>query len=136
MESIKRPPDLEKPHSVVKRLEKRLKRAMKGRDDVIDLLLVALLADGHVLIEKYPGSGKTTLAKALGEAIIGDLEGDEIPGFRRIQFTLDLLPSDITGVNVFDAESGKFQFRRGPIFAYLVLGDKVSDLRQSRRLAW
>ncbi len=118
--------DLERPYSVIKRLEKRLKRAMKGRDDVIDLLLVALLADGHVLLEDYPGSGKTTLAKALGDAIIDDLPFDEIPGFRRIQFTPDLLPSDITGVNVFNAESGKFQFRRGPIFAYLVLGDEIN----------
>lgn len=121
-----RPNNLEKPYSVIKRLEKRLKRAMKGRDDVIDLLLVALLADGHVLLEDYPGSGKTTLAKALGDAIIDDLEFDEIPGFRRIQFTPDLLPSDITGVNVFDAETSKFQFRRGPIFAYLVLGDEIN----------
>jgi MoxR-like ATPase len=126
MESIRWPLDLDKPYSVVKRLEKRLKRAMKGRDDVIDLLLVALLADGHVLLEDYPGSGKTTLAKALGEAIIDDLESDEIPGFRRIQFTPDLLPSDITGVNVFDADTGKFHFRRGPIFAYLVLGDEIN----------
>jgi MoxR-like ATPase len=118
--------DLEKPYSVVKRLEKRLKRAVKGRDDVIDLILIALLADGHVLLEDYPGSGKTTLAKALGDAIVDDLESDEIAGFRRIQFTPDLLPSDITGVNVFDAETNKFQFRRGPIFAYLVLGDEIN----------
>jgi MoxR-like ATPase len=126
MLSIGRPQALEKPYSVIKRIENRLKRAMKGRDEVIDLLLIALLADGHVLLEDYPGSGKTTLAKALGEAIVDDLESDEIPGFRRIQFTPDLLPSDITGVNVFDAETGKFQFRRGPIFAYLVLGDEIN----------
>jgi MoxR-like ATPase len=117
---------LEKPYSVLKRLESRLKRAVKGRDDVIDLLLVALLADGHVLLEDYPGSGKTTLAKALGDSIVDDLQQDEIPGFRRIQFTPDLLPSDITGVSVFDAEAGKFYFRRGPIFAYLVLGDEIN----------
>lgn len=117
---------LEKPYSVLKRLESRLKRAVKGRDDVIDLLLIALLADGHVLLEDYPGSGKTTLAKALGDSIIDDLHSDEIPGFRRIQFTPDLLPSDITGVSVFDAESSKFDFRRGPIFAYLVLGDEIN----------
>jgi MoxR-like ATPase len=117
---------LEKPYSVLKRLESRLKRAVKGRDDVIDLLLIALLADGHVLLEDYPGSGKTTLAKALGDSILDDLHSDEIPGFRRIQFTPDLLPSDITGVSVFDAESSKFYFRRGPIFAYLVLGDEIN----------
>lgn len=117
---------LDKPYSVLKRLESRLKRAVKGRDDVIDLLLIALLADGHVLLEDYPGSGKTTLAKALGDSILDDLHSDEIPGFRRIQFTPDLLPSDITGVSVFDAESSKFYFRRGPIFAYLVLGDEIN----------
>ena len=114
---------LEKPYGVMKRLESRLKRAVKGRDDVIDLLLIALLADGHVLLEDYPGSGKTTLARALGDSILDDLSQDEIPGFRRIQFTPDLLPSDITGVSVFEAETGSFHFRRGPIFAYLVLGD-------------
>jgi MoxR-like ATPase len=118
--------DLEIPFSVAKRLENRLKRAVKGRNDVIELMLVGLLADGHVLLEDYPGSGKTALAKALGDAILDDLDSDGIPGFRRIQFTPDLLPSDITGVNVFDVETNKFQFCRGPIFAYLVLGDEIN----------
>ena len=117
---------LDKPYGVLKRLENRLKRAVKGRDDVIDLLLVALLADGHVLLEDYPGSGKTTLARALGDSIMDDLPEDDIPGFRRIQFTPDLLPSDITGISVFEAETGNFHFRRGPIFAYLVLGDEIN----------
>jgi len=112
--------------SVLKRLEDRLKRAVKGRDDVIDLLLIALLADGHVLLQDYPGSGKTTIAKCLGDSILDDLPDDEIPGFRRIQFTPDLLPSDITGVSVFDAATGAFHYRRGPIFAYVVLGDEIN----------
>jgi MoxR-like ATPase len=117
---------LEAACSVIERLENRLKRAIKGRDDVIDLLLIALLADGHVLLQDYPGSGKTTLAKCLGDAIIDDIPDDEIPGFRRIQFTPDLLPSDITGISVFDAASSSFHFRRGPIFSYVVLGDEIN----------
>lgn len=111
---------------VFRRIEGRLKHAVKGRDDVIELVLIALFADGHVLLEDYPGSGKTTLAKTLGESIIDDLEEDEIAAYRRIQFTPDLLPSDITGVSVFDAETSTFSFRRGPIFAYVVLGDEIN----------
>jgi len=119
-------PGIRSAHDVLERLGARLKRAVKGRDDVIDLLLIALLSDGHVLLEDYPGSGKTTLAKALGDSIIDDLASDDIAGFRRIQFTPDLLPSDITGVSVFDADSSTFHFRRGPIFAYVVLGDEIN----------
>lgn len=118
--------DLHLPISVMQRVRNRLRRAVKGRDSVIDMVLIALMADGHVLLEDYPGSGKTTLAKALGDALIDDIPDDEIPGFRRIQFTPDLLPSDVTGVSVFDADSGTFHFRRGPIFAYVVLADEIN----------
>ncbi|MCE1205204.1 MAG: AAA family ATPase [Holophagaceae bacterium] len=109
--------------SVLDRLRKRLRFSVLGRDEVVDLILVALLADGHVLLEDYPGSGKTTLAKALGDAIE---DGGDFPAFRRIQFTPDLLPSDITGISVFDAETGKFHFRPGPLFAHIVLGDEIN----------
>jgi MoxR-like ATPase len=111
---------------VVARLRDRLRAAVRGRDDVIDLVLVALLADGHVLLEDYPGSGKTTLARALGAAIHDDAEQPGIASFRRIQFTPDLLPSDITGTNVFDVEHNRFVFRRGPIFAHVVLADEIN----------
>jgi len=111
---------------VFRRLEGRLRHAVKGRDDVIELVLIALFADGHVLLEDYPGSGKTTLAKTLGDSIIDDIPDDQIAAFRRIQFTPDLLPSDITGVSVFDADTSTFSFRRGPIFAYVVLGDEIN----------
>jgi MoxR-like ATPase len=97
-----------------------------GRDDVIELVLVALFADGHCLLEDYPGSGKTTLAKSLGNAIHDDLPDDDIPSFRRIQFTPDLLPSDVTGVTIFDTQTNTFQFRRGPVFAYVVLVDEIN----------
>jgi MoxR-like ATPase len=111
---------------VAEKIRARVRDHVMGRDDVIELVLVALMSDGHMLLEDYPGSGKTTLAKALGESIEDDLPGDEIPSFRRIQFTPDLLPSDITGVLVFDAESNTFSFRRGPIFAYVVLVDEIN----------
>jgi MoxR-like ATPase len=111
--------------SVLARLRARLRAQVIGRDDVIDLVIVALLSDGHVLLEDYPGSGKTTLAKALGAAIVDDPDSP-FAAFRRIQFTPDLLPSDITGVSVFDAPTGSFQFRPGPLFAHIVLADEIN----------
>ena len=117
---------IDKAKTLIDHLRRRLNYAVKGRDDVIELILVALLSDGHVLLEDYPGSGKTTLAKTLGESIVDDLPEDEIPDFRRIQFTPDLLPSDVTGMTIFDSDTKTFQFRRGPIFAYVVLGDEIN----------
>lgn len=111
---------------VVDRLRARLRAAIRGRDDIIDLVLTALLADGHVLLEDFPGSGKTTLARALGESVREDVEVEGIAPFRRIQFTPDLLPSDITGTNVFDVEANGFTFRRGPVFAHVVLADEIN----------
>ena len=108
------------------RLMGRLRAAVKGRDDVIELVVVALLADGHVLLEDYPGSGKTTLARALGEAIDEDSSVAGIAPFRRIQFTPDLLPSDITGTSVFEVARSTFELRRGPIFSHVVLADEIN----------
>jgi len=111
---------------VAERLGARLRAAIRGRDDVVELVLIALLADGHVLLEDYPGSGKTTLARALGNALEeGDGPGG-VAAFRRIQFTPDLLPSDITGTNIFDIETSRFAFRRGPVFAHIVLADEIN----------
>ena len=112
--------------AVVETLQRRLRAAVRGRDEVIDLVLIALLADGHVLLEDYPGSGKTTLARALGEAIVDDGPAERIAAFRRIQFTPDLLPSDITGTTIFDVESHRFDFRPGPLFAHIVLADEIN----------
>jgi MoxR-like ATPase len=112
--------------SVASRLRARLKDNVLGRDDIIELVLVALFSDGHVLLEDYPGSGKTTLAKTLGASIKDDIAHDEIADFRRIQFTPDLLPSDVTGVMVFDTATNGFSFRRGPVFAYVVLVDEIN----------
>jgi MoxR-like ATPase len=117
---------LDQAYELAQAVERRLQHAIRGREAVIDLLLIALLADGHVLLEDYPGSGKTTLAKALGDSIRDDQPHDEIVAFRRIQFTPDLLPSDITGVTVFDPDTGSFSFRPGPLFAHIVLADEIN----------
>jgi MoxR-like ATPase len=111
--------------NVASRVRNRLRAAIVGRDQVIDLVIIALLADGHVLLEDYPGSGKTTLAKALGESLIDSGQGDII-SMRRVQFTPDLLPSDVTGTTIFDPEQRKFFFRPGPIFAHVLLADEIN----------
>jgi MoxR-like ATPase len=113
---------------VARRLFDRVRAEVRGRDEVIELVLIALLADGHVLLEDFPGSGKTTLAKTLGEAIVDvpDGSGRLIESFRRIQFTPDLLPSDVTGTTVFEPKTGNFSFRPGPVFAHVVLADEIN----------
>lgn len=114
---------------VAKRLFDRVSAVVRGRDDVIELVLISLIADGHILLEDFPGSGKTTLAKALGEAIVDDRPVSTrglIEAFRRIQFTPDLLPSDLTGTSIFEPKTGNFSFRPGPIFAHVVLADEIN----------
>ena len=118
--------ELEPAGDVVRRLQARLTRAVIGRDEVIELVVIALLADGHVLLEDYPGSGKTTLAKALGDCIIDDQPDDNIVTIRRIQFTPDLLPGDVTGTTIFDPNTNRFFFRPGPLFAHIVLADEIN----------
>ncbi len=93
-------------------------RVIQGKSDVIDLMVTAMIAEGHVLIEDVPGVGKTQLAKSLARSIDGT--------FHRIQFTPDLLPADLTGVSIWDRQRGKFVFRRGPIFANVVVGDEIN----------
>ena len=110
--------------STLRTLRVALSRVIRGRDDTIKLLLTGLVADGHVLIEDYPGSGKTTLAKALGGSIdCSGVQKENIVPFRRIQFTPDLLPTDVLGVNVFEPQSASFRFQSGPVFAHVVLAD-------------
>jgi MoxR-like ATPase len=117
---------LEQAHAVTMRVKNRLAAVIRGRADVIDLILIALVADGHVLLEDFPGSGKTTLARALGECFAAHDVAEHIALFRRIQFTPDLLPSDITGTNIFDVTTNGFVFRRGPLFAHIVLADEIN----------
>lgn len=100
------------------RLKEALGHVIRGKDSAIELLIVGLLADGHVLIEDVPGVGKTTLAKALSRAIRAD--------FMRIQFTPDLLPADILGASVLDPREGSFSFQPGPVFTHLLLADEIN----------
>jgi MoxR-like ATPase len=95
-----------------------IERVIQGKREVVDLVVMSLLAEGHVLIEDVPGVGKTLLAKALARSIHCD--------FQRVQFTPDLLPSDITGVSVWDRERSQFVFRPGPVFTNIVLGDEIN----------
>jgi MoxR-like ATPase len=99
-------------------VSENIERVIQGKRDVVELVVLCLLAEGHVLIEDVPGVGKTLLAKSLARSIHCE--------FQRIQFTPDLLPSDVTGVSVWDRERGSFVFRAGPVFTNIVLGDEIN----------
>lgn len=115
-------------HATISKLFEALRQIIKGRDDTIKLTLTALCADGHVLLEDYPGSGKTTLTKSLGMLIGADPDEHDtlIAPFKRIQFTPDMLPGDILGVNIFEPANGTFKFIPGPVFAHIVLADEIN----------
>ncbi|HXH82295.1 MAG TPA: AAA family ATPase, partial [Candidatus Tectomicrobia bacterium] len=102
----------------VRRLEANIGRALVGKAGVVRLAVIGLLARGHLLIEDMPGVGKTTLAAALARSIG--------LGFQRIQFTSDMLPSDILGVSVYQPASGEFVFKPGPLFTNIVLADEIN----------
>lgn len=110
--------DLSKLKQAVESIKEQLRKIIIGQDDFIELLLVALLADGHVLIEGVPGVAKTVTAKLLAKTISTD--------FNRIQFTPDLMPSDVLGTSVLNMKTSDFEFKKGPIFSNLVLIDEIN----------
>ena len=101
-----------------KRLRDNIQQVIVGKDEIIDLALIAMLCEGHVLLEDVPGTGKTTLAKTIA-ASLGCT-------FRRVQFTPDLLPSDVTGIYYYDQKQQAFEFRPGPIFSQILLADEIN----------
>ena len=105
-------------NDLLPRIKENVSRVIIGKDSVIDLLLTALAAGGHVLLEDIPGTGKTVLAKSLAKSM--DL------AFGRIQFTPDLLPSDVTGLSYYNQEKGAFVFKEGPVFTNLLLADEIN----------
>jgi MoxR-like ATPase len=109
---------LETDRAVIARLHTAIADVVRGKPEAIRAALVALLARGHLLIEDIPGVGKTTLARALAATVGG--------AFRRIQFTSDLLPSDIVGVSIYDQTGRVFEFKKGPLFANIVLADEIN----------
>ncbi len=112
------PGDWERFVETFSRVADNVSRVIQGKEAEVRLAVACLIAEGHILIEDVPGVGKTMLAKALARSI--DCS------FRRIQFTPDLLPTDVTGVNVFNQERGDFEFKPGAIFANIVLGDEIN----------
>ena len=112
------PAAIERLQDVTTRIRENVQRIIVGKGDAIDLALIALLCRGHVLVEDVPGIGKTTMAKALAQSLGCT--------FSRIQFTPDLMPGDVLGVNYFNQKSSEFEFRSGPIFSQVVLGDEIN----------
>src|SRR5512143_2909253 len=104
--------------AVAERLQANVERVIVGKTDVVRLAMVALLCEGHILLEDVPGIGKTTMAKAIARSLGCS--------FRRIQFTPDLMPSDVTGINFYNQKLGEFVFREGPLVAQVVLADEIN----------
>ena len=103
---------------IAKAIRDNVQLAIVGKDQVIEFTLAALFSGGHILVEDVPGIGKTTLARSLAHSLDCD--------FRRIQFTPDLMPSDITGINYYNQRSGQFEFRPGPVISQVVLADEIN----------
>ena len=112
------PEEVDSIRSIAERLQANVEQVVIGKTDVVRLALVALLCEGHILLEDVPGIGKTTLAKAIARSLGCT--------FRRIQFTPDLMPSDITGINFYNQKVGEFVFREGPLIAQVVLADEIN----------
>lgn len=100
------------------KIQSNCARVIIGKENIVEQVLICLIASGHVLLEDVPGTGKTMLLRAFSKSIGGD--------FKRIQFTPDLLPSDLTGINFYNQSKGEFEFRKGPLFANLILADEIN----------
>jgi MoxR-like ATPase len=111
-------PQVDQVQEIATRLREGAQRVIVGKGDVINSAIIALLCHGHILVEDVPGIGKTTLSKVLAQSLGCT--------FKRIQFTPDLMPTDVLGVNFFNQRSGEFEFREGPIFAQVVLADEIN----------
>ncbi len=118
MTTASAPPTLPDVAEMAARVRENVSRVIVGREQVLDYTLAAILSEGHILLDDVPGLGKTMLAKSFARSI--DCS------FRRIQFTPDLLPSDVTGVNIYNQKTGEFEFRAGPLLAQLVLADEIN----------
>ena len=105
-------------HTIIQKLQDNMGKVIIGKENQITLLLTALLAKGHLLLEDTPGTGKTMLAKALAASLQGT--------FKRVQFTPDLLPSDVTGINIYNQKLQEFEFIRGPVFSNVLLADEIN----------
>jgi MoxR-like ATPase len=112
------PGDVDELKAIAEELQANVERVIVGKSGVVRLALVALLCEGHILLEDVPGIGKTTMAKAIARSLGCS--------FRRIQFTPDLMPSDITGIHFYNQKFGEFQFRQGPLVAQVVLADEIN----------
>lgn len=110
--------ELKEIQETTSKIKENVNKIIIGKSDVIDLILTSILAGGHVLLEDTPGTGKTVLAKSIAKSINSD--------FKRIQFTPDLLPSDITGLNIFNQKENQFTFIKGPIFTNILLADEIN----------
>ena len=112
--------------TVASRLLANVQKVIIGKQNEVRMTLVALLCEGHLLIEDVPGVGKTMLARAIARSVGCT--------FRRIQFTPDMLPSDVTGVSIYNQKTMEFEFRSGPIMAQIVLTDEINRARRKRNL--
>lgn len=110
--------ELQKLNEKINQIKANINKVIIGKDSVIDLILTSMIAGGHVLLEDVPGTGKTVMAKSLAKSVDSE--------FSRIQFTPDLLPSDITGLNYFNQKEGEFVFRQGPVFCNILLADEIN----------
>ncbi|MBU9722050.1 MULTISPECIES: AAA family ATPase [Bacillaceae] len=110
--------DLEVIQTLAERVKENINRVIVGKEETVDQLLVAIITSGHVLLEDVPGTGKTLMAKSLSKSLDSS--------FKRIQFTPDLLPTDVSGINFYNQKKAEFEFRPGPIFANIVLADEIN----------